>query len=220
MSQLEAKEIPPSAGLLASAARLAQQSGDLALAIELEERALAAEHPYLPDFINLHAFRQRYNWLWRQYQQKVNQAVGNDEQAKQKWLARAEETWQRWFEIDPDNHTMIAEMATLQMTAGNESDAWLYLSTIIDQRPRDAGSHYSLSQWYRGRNNLDEAEDRLAQAYQWDTANPRWLWERGQLLQQMDRHAEARQLFQQIVDGEWANGLQGYVEQAKAALRD
>ena len=34
-AELQAKKIPPSAGLLASAARLAQQSGDLARAIEL-----------------------------------------------------------------------------------------------------------------------------------------------------------------------------------------
>ena len=34
----------------------------------------------------------------------------------------------------------------------------------------------------------------------------------------MGRKEEARQLYQQIVDGEWANGLQGYVTSAKEAL--
>lgn len=218
--RLEDKDIPPSPGLLASVARLAQQAGDLAQAIDLEEQALAAEHPHLPDLINLQAFRQRYNWLWQQYQSKVAEAVGSkDKKAVEGWLTRAETTWQRWHEIDPDNHDMIAQMATLQTTAGRDADAWLYLSTIIDQRPRDAASYYAVSQWHNGRNELDDAQKWLAKAYAWDTANPRWLWERAGILQQMGRKADAREIYEQIVAGEWANGLQGYVEQANEALQ-
>jgi hypothetical protein len=34
----------------------------------------------------------------------------------------------------------------------------------------------------------------------------------------LGRDADAREIYEQIVAGEWANGLQGYVEQAKGAL--
>ena len=34
-----------------------------------------------------------------------------------------------------------------------------------------------------------------------------------------ERKSEARQLYQQIVDGKWPAGRQGFVEQAKKALK-
>lgn len=135
--------------------------------------------------VNLQAFRQRYNWLWQQYQAKVAEAVANgDEDAVKDWMARAVPAWLRWHEVDRDNFSMMQQMATLQMTAGRQDDAWLYLSTMIDQRPRDANSYYNVGQWYRGRSKLDEAQQWYARAYEWDTANPRWLLERAKLLDQ------------------------------------
>ena len=221
LSHLDDNEISVSPALLASAARLAQQAGQHGRAIELEERALTAEHPHLPELINLRAFRQRYNWLWQQYQVKVAQAVKvADKAAVADWLARAESTWHRWNEVDHQNDNMASQMATLQMTAGDEDRAWLFLSTVIDRHPRDAQSYHTVGQWYRSRGKLDETEKWLAQAYQWDTANPRWLVERGQVLDQLDRHKEADEAYRKVISGEWAPGLQGYVKQAQSALNN
>ncbi len=114
---------------------------------------------------------------------------------------------------------MIQQMATLQRAAGREAQAWLYLSTLIDERPKDAASYAGVAQWYAGRNELTQAEQFYAKAYPWDEANPQWLVERAQLLDRLDRKADARQLYQQVVDGKWPPGRQGYVEQAKKALQ-
>ena len=198
---------------------MAQQSGNHARAIELEERALAVEHEHLPQLVNLQAFRQRYNWLWQQYQSQIGEAAAaKDDATVSLWLKRAEAAWLRWFEIDHSNPQMVQQMATLQMTAGREADAWLFLSTIIDQRPRDAESYHAIGQWHRGRNELDETQQWFARAYKWDTANPRWLMERAQVLDELGRKDDARGVYRQIVAGKWAPGLQRYVEQAKQAL--
>ena len=219
LETLEEKSVDAPPALLASVARLAQQAGDHARAIDLEEKALELEHPFLPELINLQAFRQRYNWLWQQYQAKVHSAVDSkDKDAVRDWLNRAEATWQRWRDIDRENRSMMQQMATLQMSAGMKDDAWLYLSTAIDQRPKDAQSYYTIGQWHHGRGELDETQQWYGQAYKWDTANPRWLFERGQILKQMGRNKDANELFQQIVDGKWAPGLQGYAKQAKSEL--
>ncbi len=219
LANLDENEIPASPALLASAARLAQQAGQLGRSIELEERALVAEHPHLPEMINLQAFRQRYNWLWQQYQAKIAEAVkAGDEAAIANWRDCAEAAWQRWYEVDPQNDAMAAQMATLQSTVGNEDRAWLFLSTVIDRRPRDAQSYYTVGQWYRGRGELDETEQWLAQAYQWDTANPRWLFERGQVLDELGRNEEADDTYRKVTNGKWAPGLQGFVKQAQGAL--
>jgi len=220
LNKLEAENVAASPALLASVARLAQQTGDHGRAIDLEEQALAAEHPYLPDMINLQAFRRRYHWLWQQYQAKVQEAVdANNEEAVAHWLTRAEATWQRWFEVDRENAGMVQQMATLQATAGRDEAAWLYLSTLVDQKPKDADSYYHVGRWYLGRGEPETAQQFYATAFTWDTANPRWLVERAAVLNSMGRGREARKLYQQVINGDWAPGLQGYVNQAREALK-
>jgi tetratricopeptide (TPR) repeat protein len=219
LADLKARQLPPSAALLAATARLAAVAGDQARAIELEEAALAIEHERLPEMINVAAYRQRYQWLWEQLSAKAREAVGKDAKATDAWLVRAERAWRQWYEVDHDNASMMHQMATLQRAAGREDRAWLYLSTLIDQRPKDAGSYASVAQWYAGRNELTQAEQFYARAHPWDLANPQWLVQRAELLDRLDRKAEARQLYQQVVDGKWPPGRQGYVEQAKKALK-
>ena len=219
LDRLEENNVAVSPALLAAAARLAQQSGNHGRAIELEERALEIEHEHLPKLINVQAFRQRYSWLWQQYQAKIQLAVNiKDEAEIQNWLARAEATWRRWYEVDRDNHQMVQQMATLQTLAGRDDKSWLYLSTVIDKRPRDAESYYAIGQWYHGQSQLHQTEQWYARAYKWDTSNPRWLFERAQTLVQLGRSKEANTVFQQIIDGKWAPGRQRYIRSAKQAM--
>jgi len=217
---LKTKDVPASAGLLAATARLAQQAGDPGRAIELEERALGIEHQHLPELVNLQAFRRRYQWLWRQYQSRIQAAANaKDEKAVADWLARAERAWTRWYEVDRENPSMVQQMATLQMTARREDAAWLYLSSLIDAKPRDAESYYSVGRWHLGRNERDRAQQWYARAYEWDTANPRWLFERAGILRDLGRKDDARRLYRQIIDGKWAPGLQRYVARAKKEIK-
>ncbi|MDP6356298.1 MAG: hypothetical protein QF473_14405, partial [Planctomycetota bacterium] len=217
---MEANQIPKSPALLAAVARLAMQSGDAERAIELEEQALALEHPHLPELINLRAFRSRYQWLWGRYQQALQQAVNRkDQRAVEKWLSLAESAWHRWYEVDQDNAGIVQQLATLQLTAGRKGDAWRSLSSIIDRKPKEALSYFNVGQWYRGRNEKAEAAKWYAEAAKWDTANPRWLFERAKVLKEMGNRREANVAFQKIIDGKWAPGLQGWVNRAKRELK-
>jgi hypothetical protein len=219
LAGLKAKRLPASPALLAATARLAAQAGDQTRAIELEEQSLAIEHAHLPDLVNLQAYRQRYQWLWGRLSEKVQESAGKDPQATSAWLARAEQAWRQWREVDRENPQMIQQMATAQRTAGSADQAWLYLSTLIDERPKDAASYAGVAGWYAGRNELEQAQQFYAKAFTWDGANPQWLMERAQLLDRLDRKGEARELYQQIISGQWPPGRQGYVEQAKKAIK-
>jgi len=220
LDSMQKDQIPESPALLAAVARLAMQAGNSERAIELEERALALEHPHLPELINLQAFRRRYQWLWGQYQQSVQQAVSRkDPGAVQKWLSRAEAAWYRWYEVDTGNAGMVQQFATLQMSAGRKQEAWRALSSIIDRKPRDAQSYFNMGQWYRGRNEKEEAVTWYAESTKWDTANPRWIYEQARVLKELGRRGEANALFRKIVNGKWAPGLQGWVNRAKRELQ-
>ena len=47
-----------------------------------------------------------------------------------------------------------------------------------------------------------------------------WLFDRGQVLDQLGRHKESDEVYRKVIAGQWAPGLQGYVNQAKNALNN
>jgi hypothetical protein len=220
-AELKSKNITPSPAFLGATARLAQQAGDAQQAFELEEQALVAEQPYLPEMINLQAFRQRYQWLWSQYTQAIANVPADDKDRQAKLddlIARAEATWIRWYEVDRDNPGLPGEMATMLKNAGREKAAWKYLSTTIDRKPRDASSYYQLGVWYTNNGANETALDWYAQAPQWDTANPQWIYHYGMALKNAGKTAEANAQFQKVVDGQWAPGLQGWINNAQQQM--
>ncbi len=221
LKSLQEKQIPVSPSFCAAMARLAGQAGNAEKCVQLEERALELEQPYLPDAINLSAFRQRYQWLWSQYVNTINGIAPSDPERSLKietLLARATRTWDRWRDVDRDNAALPEQMATLLKLAGREEEAWEFLSSIIDQRPRDSVSYFQVGQWYRQQRDLGQAVRWLGEAPQWDTANPQWLFHYGSVLKELGRKTEADVQFNKIINGNWAPGLQNWVDQARNEL--
>lgn len=221
LDELEQKQIPLSPAFCASLARLASQAGESKRAVELEERALELEQPYLPSAINLQAFRQRYQWLWNQYVSAINEIDTNDSNRESKVssvVSRAEKTWDRWAEIDRDNPNLPVQMATLLKTAGRETEAWEYLSSLIDQKPRDAATYTQVGNWYRQTGDLAQGVRWLGEAPQWDTANPQWIFNYASALKELGRKSEAKVQFNKIINGKWAPGLQQWADKARNEL--
>ncbi len=222
LAGLDADNIPVSPSLLAATARLAQQSGNAQRAIELEEKALELEQPYLPDAINLNSFRQRYNWLWSQYQSAI-ESISKDDADRdsriEQILTRARATWDRWADVDRDNSALPAMMASLLNTAGQDTESWEYLSTVIDRKPRDAKSYHQVGAWFQGIGDIAKSIRFFEQAPQWDTADPQWIFHYGKALKSAGRKSEANVQFKKIVDGKWAPGLQSWVNQARSEVQ-
>ncbi|MBM4033878.1 MAG: hypothetical protein FJ291_19165 [Planctomycetes bacterium] len=220
LAELERRGVAASPALLASAARVAEQAGESDRAADLEQRALATEQDHLPDQLNVHAFRQRYEWLWGRYHAEATAAIAaKDKKRLERALAGAERTWNHWRQVDRDYPQMVEAMAHLQMAAGRREAAWLYLSSVMDEKPKDAATYQLLAAWFRGRGEREAAQGWLARAFECDTANPQWLFERAQVLDQIGRRAEAEKLYRQIIEGQWAQGLQSYVGRARAEMR-
>lgn len=219
---LSSKNIPLSPAFLAATARLANQAGNLEMAIELEEEALALEQPFLPDAINLAAFRQRYQWLWNCYLERVQRVSEDDPNRGEKIeliLQRATATWDRWIEVDRDNVSLPGQMATLLNQAGRTDQSWEFLSSVIDKRPRDANSYYIVGEWFRQQGDKAATAKWLGEAPQWDTANPQWIYHYGKALKELGRNREANVQFNKVIGGKWAPGLQTWIDQAKAEIQ-
>ena len=217
LAELEKKQIQPSPGFISTMARLCYQTGDRTRTIELEESALAMEQSYLPNAINLQAFRQRYHSLWRLYEQALRIGATDPERAKKidDLVDRASATWRRWNEVDRDYAELPTLMATLLKQAGRDELAWEYLSTSIDKRPRDAATYQTLGRWYKKNGDLETASNWYKQAPQWDTANPKWIMDYANSLKELGKKKEAKMEYQKIINGKWAPGLERYIRQAK-----
>ena len=218
LKKMKSSNVAASPAMLATIARVAQQAGQEKRAVELEEEALIAEQPHLPEAINLNAFRQRYRWLWNQYlgaAEKIDVSTDDGRSEMDDLLKRATLTYDRWKSVDSDNDRISIEMARLQSQAKRPAEAWKYVSTIIDEKPRDAVSYSNVGGWLHDNQKYDEAETYYREATKWDTANPQWLFEHAKSLRQINREKEANETLDKIINGTWAPGLQRWIERAQ-----
>jgi tetratricopeptide (TPR) repeat protein len=226
---LKARGVKPSPALLAASARLAQRAGKPAKAVDFELAAISAEQPYMPKRINVHLFRQRYQWLWGQLSSRVNARVQDakarpaDADAKRALTAaldQAVEVWRTWSRVDTANSANLhQQLAALYRSAGDETEAWRVVSTIIDRKPKDGASYYHVGQWYRGGGNSDVAQQWYGKAYQVEPTNGDWIWHRAELLRNMGQTDQARKLYQEIATKKWQPRFQHYNNRAKKRLK-
>jgi len=229
LAALESSGLGPSPALLAATARLAQQTNRPGPAVDLELRAVEAEQPYMPKRINVHLFRQRYQWLWNQLTRRVEQCARAvktrpDDAAAKRSLDEATtcatEVWWTWKRVDVGNDAYLhQQFAALYRAAGDDAAAWRALSSLIDKKPKDGSSYYQVGRWYADRNERDAGQQWYAKAYEVEPTNGDWVWYRAELLRQMGRGDEARKLYAEIAEKKWQPRFQHYNRKAKDRLK-
>ena len=66
------------------------------------------------------------------------------------------------------------------------------------------------------RSDFEKLADRaFASAFEMESTNAQYLWDRAQNLRQAGKHPEARQLLKQLAEGEWQPRFQGLKTQAQ-----
>jgi hypothetical protein len=229
LATLKDRSLPVSPAMLALSARLAQAAGQHEQAVDLEMRAIEAEKPYMPERINVHLFRQRYQWLWNELSGRVAQLAA---QAKQKTedaaaeralgeaLGRAKGVWDTWLKVDSSNSmNLYQQLATLYRQAGRGDDAWQVVSSIIDEKPRDGSSYANVGNWYAGNSDRETALKFYVTAYDVEPTNGDWVWQQAEMLKQMDRKKEAKALYQEIAGKKWQPRFEHYARRAQEEMR-
>jgi hypothetical protein len=85
---------------------------------------------------------------------------------------------------------------------------------LVEQLKQYDQTYVHIGQWYLGRHNPEKAQQYYSIAYM----GHRQSVLRSQVLANMGRHDEAREVYREVTDVKWAAGLRGYVDQAKATL--
>jgi tetratricopeptide (TPR) repeat protein len=192
-------------------------------------RALEAERPYLPKQINVYLLRRRYQWLWgqlvsraRQCAQAVKQKPDSEEARREleSALTRAWKVWRTWRDIDTANTGLYNQMATLYRAAGDMPAAWRVISTVIDRKPKDGHSYFTVGRWYVSHNDREAGQRWYGKAYAVEPTNGNWAWHRAELLRGMGRKEEARALYQEIATKKWQPRFQHLSRQATKRLEN
>lgn len=212
---LEDKEVAESPVPWRLAALIAQRRGMLARSVACLERALDLEYKVLPELINLQTVRADYGNLLGHYQQLAAAMAALETEPPQGLLAKVVRAADRWRSLDADDTQACQAAAGILQVLGARELAWDYLTSPIGQKPNEAAPWLNLAQSLRQEANFELADRAFVNAFQAEPTNAQVLWDRAQTLQQNGRHAQARDLYRQIAQGNWQPRFQSLKQQAQ-----
>ena len=206
---------PDNPGLLALAAILAEHTGDLRLAAELGDRALATETE-LP----LARLRAAYRSLFdlrarvattRDLARDLTQKPGQRDP-----LDLALDVAARWRAEDPDNAEIDERCATLLFSVGQPAEAMRHLESIVERHPADGSAHARVAKMLEREGRFDEADQQWQQATTVEPTDPTALLGRAHNRLATGDAATARTLVAQVVDGKWQDRFWQATQEAKS----
>ena len=186
----------PSSYLLHEAIEVARRTDD-PRRIDWELRALKGLSKQNA-ITNIQALRERYSDL-------VQRALDADR------VEVAEEVAREGYDRDPAHHDLITALASHHASAGDEANSWLWLSSIIDSHPKDAGSRGAIGDWFQQREKPQRADQMYAEAHGYDSAHPQWLVKRLKVLYGAGEFEKADAVFRQLRETRWAPQLKRMV---------
>jgi predicted Zn-dependent protease len=201
------------------AGAIAQQRGMLARSLACQEKAIDLDYQQLPEVVDLQWVRSDYGNLMAQYQRLADAVATLEKEPPKELLARTIRAADRWRAIDPDDTQACHYAAAVLRRLGAVELAWDYLTTPLADKPNEAAPWQSMAQQLKQQGDFDLADKAYATAYELETTNAQLLWERAQLLQQTQKHEEARKLYRQIADGKWQPRFQWIQQQARNYAR-
>ncbi len=212
---LDEKRCRQSKAMWQLAARVAEQQGMTARALECMQQMLLRKYETLSGEFNVKVVRNDYGTLLQQYEQLAKSIVTLDSEPSDGLLARVIQAADRWRAIDPDPTTACQTAARIFGDLGASELAWDYLTTPLAARPNEAAPWVSMAQMLRKQGHLELADRAYASAFEAEATNAQILWDRAQVLLEAGRKEDAKRLMQQVVDGEWPRQFNRIQTQAK-----
>ena len=136
-------------------------------------------------------------------------------------LAAALAAGRDWRAMDPDNATRERLLAELLLAAGQDDEAWRYLSSPIDRAPREGASFAGAAEVLERAGKLEQALGLWRRAFAIDATNPTWLQRQAATELALGRKDAARATVQKILDRRWHvrwDGVRWWAENAKRTM--
>lgn len=206
---------PDRPALLRLASQRAAGLGDLDQAAALLDRAMVGE---ADQPVALTQLRSDYTQLIGFHGQVARATTGAPRDAA---LAAALAAGRDWRAMDPDNATRERLLAELLLAAGQDDEAWRYLSSPIDRAPREGASFEGAAEVLERAGKLEQALGLWRRAFAIDATNPTWLQRQAATELALGHKDAARATVQKILDRRWHvrwDGVRWWAENAKRTM--
>jgi tetratricopeptide (TPR) repeat protein len=231
-----------------AAGRIAAQQGKITKAVLCDERALGLEYrgwnrlldqdrrrdddaarrgvggpgqgdaDRLAD-LSLPTIRAQHQAMLDRYAAVAQALASSQARPDRELVAGVIRTADRWRSLDGDERAACNAAAKALRRLGAQDLAWEYLTTPLAGGPTEPKAWTALAGELAREGAGDLADRAYATAVDLDPANPQTLLDRAGFLQQRGNWPLAKELYQQIVQGRWAENYRTVQEEAERMLR-
>lgn len=191
------------ARLWRDAARVAHEQQKLSTWIENLEKAYEIEFADLPKTVNLESFRQDYQSLFQQLEERTDQLVDGTAADRLSLAMIVQRAANRWREIDPDDTNVCQRAARMLTRLGQTSAAWNYWTTPLAEAPDQSTAWMAFAAAMQSENRFVMADKAWLTAASCEPTNPEILVQHAQFLRTTRQEARAQALLKAIIAGTW-----------------
>lgn len=200
------------------AARIAHQLQKFTEWIENLEKAYELEFAALPKTVNLEAFRQDYESLFGQLEQRTDQLVDANRVDKESFARIVQRAATRWREIDSDDTKACHRAARMLTKLGQATAAWNYWTTPLAGTPDLSTSWMDFANAMETEHRFVAADKAWTTAFVCEPTNPEILFHHAKFLHSTKQEVRAHALLTTIVTGQWQPRFEGTKTQAQSML--
>ena len=200
------------------AANIARQRLKFRESIEFLEKAYELEFAALPKTVNLETFRQEYQSLFEQLEQRSEQlaeASREDQEAFSRIVQRAAA---RWREIDSDDTSACHRTARILTKLGQATAAWNYWTTPLSEAPDLSSVWTTFATAMDAEHRFNIADKAWSTAFACEPTNPEILLQHSQFLRNTKQEARAQTMLTSITSGNWQPRFDGTKAKAQTLL--
>ena len=175
------------------AADLAERQGRLAR----QRRGLDQLEASLEGQVDLEVIRRHYSRWFDRIERFAHVVADPAMSSSRDFTAQLIAAADRWRHWEADVTVPCQRAAAVLRTLGADELAWDYLTTPLTDRPHESQPWMDLGKALAEQDELDQANRAFSAAFTAEPTNLQILWEHAEMRQQ------ARQLYEQIAEGDW-----------------
>ena len=200
------------------AAEIAHQLRKFHEWIECLDHAYELEFAALPKTVNLEAFRQDYDRLFGQLDQRAGQ-LSDAKPAEIVAFARmVQRAAARWRDIDVDDTAACHRTATILTKLGLPTAAWNYWTTPLAETPDRSTVWQTFAAAMHSQQRHVVADRAWSTAFVCEPTNPEILLQHAQFLRSTHQPHKAHELLTKIISSTWQPRFENTKQQAQQLL--
>lgn len=211
-------ELNQVAALWRDGAKTAQQLQKFNDWMQRLERAYEIEFAALPKTVNLETFRQDYEALFGQLEQRAEQLADAPQAEKVAFARMIQRAATRWREIDTDDTSPCHRTARMLTKLGLAAAAWNYWTTPLAATPDQSGVWVAFANAMNGEHRFLVADRAWTTAFECEATNPEILLQHAQFLRSANQELRARELLTKITTSNWQPRFDNTKAQAQTML--